>query len=289
MIIDIDEQDFLELIKALVKAQTPSSEIINKYEGIALKFKSAQISSVFIRIDGCKFEEHQRIIIDSENAKCCADIADVNNVDTEKIETVVIKSSDIDAIISCAIIFYNKGLDVSNFDKRIVQLRDPVASCNFCEKIRTANISEHETIVKNSKNAKICADFIIKVKEGMSSEDLLDVIMESGEYEYIVDIASKDKLLDIENIRRYILLKIIKNKNPLACYLYAISVKDANRVLLLNIALLNPDPKYNNIKERCREVLSYEVMDKEELDQAISDYRRELREPKKQEKHTSYF
>ena len=289
MIIDIDEQDFLKLIKKLVEDKTPSEEILSKYESIALKFNSAQISSVFIRIDGCKLKEHQRIIIDSKNAKCCADIVDVKGVDTDELKTIILNSTDADAIISCAIIFYNKGLDVSEFDKKVVKLKDPVASCNFCEKIQSANIPEHETIVKNSMKAKLCADFIIKVKLGMSSEDLLDAIMESGEYEYIVDVANNEKLLDIENIRRYVLLKIIKHKDPLACYLYAVNVKNANRVLLLNIALLNPDPTYNNIKERCKEELSYEIMDKTELEQAISDYRKELREPKKQERHPSYF
>ena len=289
MIVDIDEQDFLKLIKALVESKIPSEEILNKYEEIALKFNSAQISSIFIRINGCKFQKHEEIIINSGDAKSCADIVDIDGIDVEKIKAIVLKSSNVDAIIACAIILYRKGLDISAFDRAIVQLKNPFASCEFCEKIQIANIPEHEAIVRNSKNAKLCADFIIKVKQGMSSEELLCTIMESGEYEYLIDVASNDKLLDIENIRRYILLKIIKNKNPLACYLYALNVKDSNRVLLLNIALVNPDPKYDSIKERCKEELSYEIMDKEELNNAISEYRKELREPKKVETHRNYF
>ena len=289
MIIDIDEQDFLKLIKKLLEDKTSSDEILRKYESIALKFNSAPISSTFIRIPGCRFNEHQDVITNSRDAKCCADIVDVNGVDTVNIKSIVLNSMDKDAIITCAIIFYNKGLDVSDFDKRIVQLKNPAASCEFCEKIQTANIPAHEAIVKNSKNAKLCADFIIKVKNGIDSNDLLDVIMKSGEYEYLVEVASNNKLLDIENIRRYVLLKIIKNKNPAACYLYAMNVKDANKVLLLNIALMNPDPRYNSIKERCKEELSYEMMSRDELEQAISEYCRELKEPKKVEQHRNYF
>lgn len=209
-----------------------------------------------------------------------------------KHEQEVLESTDAEYIYEVALSLYNLGYDVKKYEKRIIELRNARVSCKYARNIVTADKEAHEEIVKKSKDPKLCSEFAIYVKQGLNIKELIDIIIDSEDYVYLIDIASNSKLLDIENTRRYILRRILKSKNPMACFLYAIGVEDAPKELLLQTAFINKDPKYDDIREKCTEELEYcgyKIISGDELEKSIKNYCKNLLTEKATIHRASYF
>ena len=204
----------------------------------------------------------------------------------------ILKCTDAELIYIVAKFLYDLGQDVKEYERRIIELRDAKVSCEYAKNIATANKEVHEEIVKSSKNPKLCRDFAIYAKQGLDIKELIDIIIDSEDYIYLIDIASRSKLLDIENTRRYILRRILKSKNPVACFLYAIGVEDAPKELLLQVAFINKDPKYDDIREKCTEEFEYcgyKAISSDELEKSIKNYCKNLLTEKATIHRASYF
>lgn len=182
----------------------------------------------------------------------------------KKHETEILRMGDPKAIYEIALYLYKQSVDTEKYYKRVLELEDPYYS----------------------------AEFAIHIKKGDNIDDLIDQMIKKEEYVYLMEIAVVDKLLEIDRIRRHILLEILKSKNPIGCYQYAIRIPNAPKELLFKAAFVdkNPDPKYANVRELCmHELGNYNPLEDKEIVNRINELRKSLRNEKDTPHRSGYF